>query len=282
VGVLRQPALHRYDNHGPSLMRPSRPPQRQHSQARLTAFPKNDHVAIADLHRLHIYRKCPAMFNNQLRISLLPSRPLFPRLHPCKSSVFGTSMIMEVIGGAASVSQLVVYISSSARTLHRLYTELRNGDSAYRNEETNIGLLLNILQRLERQDLEDHNPVLPVLIAISGLACQVLNLLQPRKVFGINWTPITAQDKLNSAFESLDKKRRLLHLYVSQTHHDALVDLRETIDRSNMTSQRPVVCLSRTLSRNIELTQTPDSDEQGRSSRPSIVGQRVRAQRAAR
>jgi hypothetical protein len=142
---------------------------------------------------------------------------------------------MEVIGGAASVSQLMVYISSSVRALHRLYTELHDGDSAYCDEEINIGLLLNILQRLARQGIEDHHHVLPVLIAISGVACEVLNLLQPRKVLGINWAPLTAQAKLKAAFESLNKKRRLLHLYVSQTHHDALVNLRETIERSSMT-----------------------------------------------
>jgi hypothetical protein len=162
-------------------------------------------------------------------------------------------MIMEVVGGAASVSQLVVYISSSARTLHRLYTELHNGDSAYCDEESNIGLLLNILQRLARQDIGDHHPVLPVLIAISGVACEVLNLLQPRKVLGINWAPLTAQTKLKAAFESLDKKRLLLHLYVSQAHHDALVDLREAIDRSSMT-----VSLHRTAHAQDEPLETED------------------------
>ena len=142
--------------------------------------------------------------------------------------------MMEVIGCAASVSQLLVYISSSAVSLQRLWTELRNSDLAYRTEETSINLLLDILQRLSRQDIKDHNPVLPVLIAISGTACQVLHLLQPKKFFGINWALITSQDKIQSAFQSLDKHRQLLHLYISQSHHDALINLRETIAHSSM------------------------------------------------
>ncbi|KAF1834160.1 hypothetical protein BDW02DRAFT_473231, partial [Decorospora gaudefroyi] len=123
---------------------------------------------------------------------------------------------MEIIGTSASVSQLVVYISSSTNTLRKLYTELQNADSVYREEKTNIGLLLNILQRLAQQNIQDCNPLVPIIIATSGIASQVLHLLQPRRKFGINWTPITTQDRLSSAFESLEKKRRLLHLYISQ------------------------------------------------------------------
>lgn len=143
---------------------------------------------------------------------------------------------MEVVSCAASVSQLLVYIASSSRSLERLYTELKSGYSTYHEEESNISLLLNILQRLSRRSIADESPILPVLIAISGIACQALYLLQPNKILGINWTPITAHERINSAFQSLDKKRTLLHLYLSQAHHDALVDLRETIKVSNMSS----------------------------------------------
>ena len=149
---------------------------------------------------------------------------------------FEAGSVMELVGCAASVSQLVVYISSSAVSLQRLYVELRSGDSTYRSEANNINLLLNIFQRLAHRTIEDCNPVLPVLIAISEIACEVLCLLKPKRVFGFNWTPITAQDRINSAFESLDKKRRLLHLYISQAHHEALIDLREAIDRTGMSS----------------------------------------------
>ena len=142
--------------------------------------------------------------------------------------------MMEVIGCAASVSQLVVYISSSAVALQRLWTELRNSDSTYRDEESNVNLLLNILRRLSNQDIQDHNPVLPVLIAISGTACQVLHLLQPKKIFGYNIAFISSHSKIQLAFRSLDRQRRLLHLYISQSHHEALTDLRETIAQSSM------------------------------------------------
>lgn len=139
---------------------------------------------------------------------------------------------MEAIGSAASVTQLVVYLHSSATSLQRLYNRLAYGDSIYRDEATNIRLLLDILQRLSRHQVDDNSPVFPVLISISDIACQVLNLLQPKGLFGINWTLITSQDKIVSAFETLNKKRELLHFHLSQQHQDALVDLRKTIESS--------------------------------------------------
>lgn len=139
-----------------------------------------------------------------------------------------------MIGCAASISQLGVYLATSAVILKKLYTELQNADSIYRNEASNIQLLLTIFQKLPEKKIEDHDPVLPVLIAISTLSTEVLGLLEPRRRFGINWAPIASRDKINSAFESLEKKRRLLHLYISQAHQTALIDLRHTIDQSNM------------------------------------------------
>lgn len=138
---------------------------------------------------------------------------------------------MEVIAVSASVTQLAAYTLSSARYLQHLYTELHTCHSAYRSEETNIILLLDVIKRLSCHNIEDSNPVLPILIDISGLACQILQLLQPRKLWGFNWIPITAQDKLSSSFETLTKKRSLLHLYVSQASYDAITDLRKAIDR---------------------------------------------------
>lgn len=142
---------------------------------------------------------------------------------------------MELVGCAASVSQLLVYLSSSAISLQRLYTEFVHCNSTYRDEATNIRLLLYTLQRLGRQhvdDDDDHSPVLPVLISISGIACQVLHLLKPKRIFVIDWAPVTSKDKIILAFETLDKKRNLLHLYISQEHQEALVDLRQRVESS--------------------------------------------------
>ncbi|EMD89663.1 hypothetical protein COCC4DRAFT_106295, partial [Bipolaris maydis ATCC 48331] len=141
---------------------------------------------------------------------------------------------MELVGCAASVSQLLVYLSSSAISLQRLYTEFVHCNSIYRDEATNIRLLLYTLQRLGRQhvDDDDHSPVLPVLISISGIACQVLHLLKPKRIFVIDWAPVTSKDKIILAFETLDKKRNLLHLYISQEHQEALVDLRQRVESS--------------------------------------------------
>jgi len=140
---------------------------------------------------------------------------------------------MDAIAGAASVSQLVAYSFSSIRYLQQLYTELKTGNSVYRNEEKNISLLLDVIKRLSSQNVPDSDPILPILIDISGLACEILHLLRPKRLLGYNWTSFTTQDKINLAFESLDKKRKLLHLYISQANNEALVALRETVEKQN-------------------------------------------------
>lgn len=147
---------------------------------------------------------------------------------------------MDAVGCVASVCQLIEYSASSAASLGRLYEELVHGDSTYRDEAANIRLLLDTLQRLSRHHVEDHNPVLPVLISISGIACQLLHLLQPKRSFGINLAFFTPRDKINSAFETLNHKRTLLHLHISQAHQDALVDLRQTIESTCITRHNTI------------------------------------------
>jgi len=172
--------------------------------------------------------------NSRNSHSLPPNLPYLWRETPLYVPIRSGDRVMEPIGCAASISQLAVYLLSTTVCLKKLYNALRSGDSIYRNEATNLELLLNILQRLRNQKIDNHDPVLPVLIAISGHASEALHLLQPRTRFGINWTPITCQDKTNLAFESIQRKTELLHLYISQSHHTALVDLRQTIDKSTM------------------------------------------------
>jgi len=141
---------------------------------------------------------------------------------------------MEVIGCAASVSQLLVYVTASAFRLHRLCSVLRNGTSIYRDEETNVSLLLAILHRLPGQDKQAKDSIFPILLGITDVARQTLHLLQPKTICGINWTPLLSHGKIQLAFQSLEEKRRLLHLYISQAHHEALIDLRDTIGRTGM------------------------------------------------
>jgi hypothetical protein len=132
---------------------------------------------------------------------------------------------MEVIAGAASISQLVAYSLSSTRYLQKLCTELKAGGSAYRSEENNINLLLKVIKRLAAQDIEDSDPILPILIDISGLACEVLHLLRPKRFLGYNWTALITHDKISTAFEALDRKRGILHLYISQSNRETVAPI---------------------------------------------------------
>ena len=112
------------------------------------------------------------------------------------------------------------------------------------NEETNISLLLDVIKDLSKQGIEDSNPILPVLIDISGLACEILCLLQPKRLLGFNWAPFAKQDKLKAAFEALDKKRKLLHLHMSHANNSALSALQEAFhkqqDGTSLALQHPM------------------------------------------
>ncbi|KAH6878082.1 hypothetical protein BKA58DRAFT_88408 [Alternaria rosae] len=201
---------------------------------------------------------------------ILTTASLLAVVNLCDVSAFGVDMIMEIVGCAASVSQLLVYIALSSGRLEKLCAELKDGYSTYREEESNISILLGIIKRLSRQHIANEDSILPVLIAISTLACQALHLLRPNKVLGINWTPITAHEKIKSAFQSLEKKRTLLHLYISQKHHDALVDLRQTIKTSNMSSSKTPMTETSGTSMN---GASDDSDSDGQKNVPMPTGE---------
>jgi hypothetical protein len=85
---------------------------------------------------------------------------------------------MEMVAGAASVTQLVAYSFSSIRYLQRLYNELKAHGSSYRDEETNLRLLLDVIRGLCQKGVKDNDPILPILVDLTGLACDILHLLQ--------------------------------------------------------------------------------------------------------
>jgi hypothetical protein len=138
---------------------------------------------------------------------------------------------METVACAASVSQVVVYSVSSVRYVQQLYVRLKGCGSAYRDEETNLSLLLDVIKKISSQGVKDNDPILPILIEIGRLACEILHLLKPRVLLGFNWTPLTKQDELKSNLQILEKKRELLHLHLSQTNNKVLVAIQETVTR---------------------------------------------------
>ncbi|KAI8932231.1 hypothetical protein NX059_011110 [Plenodomus lindquistii] len=140
---------------------------------------------------------------------------------------------MDVIAGVASVAQLGAYSLSTVRSLQQLYTELENRKSNYHDEERNISLLLRIIQRLASRDIKDCDHIIPILLDISGLACQILHLLRPKNRTAFFLSAFTNPGKLNLALEALDKKRPLLQLYISQVNNDTLAELHERLDKQN-------------------------------------------------
>ncbi|KAF2849547.1 hypothetical protein T440DRAFT_508702 [Plenodomus tracheiphilus IPT5] len=136
---------------------------------------------------------------------------------------------MEVIAGIASASQIVAYSISCAHYLAQLHSELKDSHSTYSSEETKINLLLDVIRRLPTQNIQGVDPILRILVDISGLACEILYLLQPKGSW-TRWTTIPLRNKLALAFEVLDRKEKLLHLYITQASHSALEDMRTSIN----------------------------------------------------
>ena len=146
---------------------------------------------------------------------------------------------MEVIGGLASIGQLIAYGHSAARCLQRLYVQVRDGPSIYQNEKSNIRVLLDVLDRLCTQGSAVTESVLALLVDISALACTIISLLQQRGLLGLNWAVIIGQRKLSEAFKSLTIKRHLLHLFIAENNHELLTEIREDVAQMSQNLNGP-------------------------------------------
>jgi hypothetical protein len=146
---------------------------------------------------------------------------------------------MDIIGGLASVGQLIAYGHSAARCLQRLYMQMRDGPSIYQNEKSNIRVLLDVLDRLCKQESVVSESVLALLVDISALACTIISLLQQRGLFGLNWTVIIGHRKLSEAFKSLTTKRQLLHLFIAENNHELLTEIREDVTQMSQNLTGP-------------------------------------------
>jgi hypothetical protein len=153
--------------------------------------------------------------------------------HICSLTIFespGPKTAMDVLQGTASIAQLVAYSSSTIRYLQRLRVELDSWHSVSGSAQRDVSLLLDIVERLPAHDSGDGSCILPILADIAGLVSDVMKLLQPKRILGLDLAPIINQERLKSSFDALVSKRALIHLYISRTTADTLVAIREDIN----------------------------------------------------
>lgn len=130
---------------------------------------------------------------------------------------------MDVVSGIAGISQLVAYSHSTAQILIKLYKEVR-GDSSYLNQhQSNVRVLLAIVDSLHQRSTSNH--ILQILAEVAQVAQNTLSLItrsQNRGLFGLRWASITTDSELSEAFSVLREKRDILHLAVSADNHGRL------------------------------------------------------------
>lgn len=133
---------------------------------------------------------------------------------------------MEALGLTASITQLAAYGHSAVQSLLRLYQAVRAGPAAYRDQQSNVSILFSIICRIYQRDLVGEESISPLLSDIAKLARKIQALLEQKGFLGLNWALIVRPESLSEAFVSLDEKRKLLHLHLSERNQDALSQIR--------------------------------------------------------
>lgn len=150
-------------------------------------------------------------------------------LRPCMRPF----QIMEIVGGIASATQLVVYSQAVAQRLVQLYKAAQEGPVFCRTQRFNIRILLESIQRLCLQEAPDNDSILPLLIATENTATWLLNLLEPKGTFYNCWLWVSKGPEIESAFRALNDKTRLLQLHITERTYNIVAHVREDIKNMN-------------------------------------------------
>ena len=163
---------------------------------------------------------------------------------------------MDVVSGAASVAQLVNYSHGAVRQLVHLYKAAQEGSSFCRTQRSNIGFLLESIQRICTEETPDTDSILPLLIATAGLATSLLILLRPKGTWGSYWHWISRGHEIESAFSALNDKTRLLQLHITEKTYSVVSRVQKDIKHMNQSlDSRPsqvhqLVCANPQSSKN--------------------------------
>ncbi|KAL8778773.1 MAG: hypothetical protein Q9213_007253 [Squamulea squamosa] len=136
---------------------------------------------------------------------------------------------MEVISGAASVTQLAAYSHQVFQRLVQLRKAVQEGPDFCRTQRFNIGFLLESLRRISISQTSDAEIILPLLISTANIATSLLGLLEPRGSLCNHWLWVSKGQKIESAFRALNDKARLLQLHITERIYHAVTHVHKDI-----------------------------------------------------
>jgi hypothetical protein len=144
---------------------------------------------------------------------------------------------MDVIGGLASITQLVAYGHSVTKSLIQLYKAVQNGPTAFQDQKFNISLLLEIIGRICKRKSLQTESILLLFVQITDSAKSIENLLVQKATLGSNWISLIKSKTLAEAFESLNKKKEILQLHISDKNHELLSCIQSDMASMNHSSR---------------------------------------------
>lgn len=121
------------------------------------------------------------------------------------------------------MSQLVAYGSSTFSVLQALYKDLSKDAAAWTEYETELALLLHIIESITKHVPNDPAAYPEALLALlldlteaAQTGRQVAQSAQKTGFLGIRWASIPATQELERLFKRIRAKREILQLYIGQ------------------------------------------------------------------
>jgi hypothetical protein len=144
---------------------------------------------------------------------------------------------MDLISGVASISQLLHTGCSVTKSLIKLYKAIQSGPAEFQDQQFNVRLLLNITEGICKRSTSKDEPILLLFVQITDSVHKIINLLEQKGIFGINWVLFTKRETIAAAFESLSRKGNLLQLHISHESLELLLRIRSDMaTKSKMTA----------------------------------------------
>lgn len=145
---------------------------------------------------------------------------------------------MDVVGGVASVTQLIDYSHVVAQRLVQLYKAVQKGPSCCQTQRSNIRFLLEVIQRICTDEASNIEAILPLLIATVNLANSLLKLLQPKGTLYNHWLWVSKGQEIESTFSALNDKTRLLQLHITERTYNIMTQVQQDITHMNQSLKR--------------------------------------------
>lgn len=136
------------------------------------------------------------------------------------------SLDMEAVSAVASTTQLISYCISVGTVLRQIIKDIKEGPSAFRDQERNVNHILNIIHQISqhhRSSPEVTNEAIPIIIEIADLAHKIQTLLENTGTWYTRAIYSSARSTaLEGLFDALTAKAQVLHLYISHGSYHML------------------------------------------------------------